>query len=395
MTVIRATPSARSRGIRRLARPRLHLRPPRPRRPLLPPFAPTPRAARPHGATPASSAPDRTSRASPARPRRGRSRCPPTTARTSSTRPSGGTTPATSPRPTGGASASSSRSSAAASRPARRPAAPASPRTRSTSPTSPSPTWRRGATSRPSASRAAPAGWPARPASRSRSGSRTGGRIPGTPTAAPSGSPRATRVSGLSLDLELAATKPLVAHGDRGLSPKSDEPGNASYYVGYTRMAARGRIGAGGDEAEVAGEAWFDHEWSTSALGAGAVGWDWFSLQLDDGRELMHFQIRREDGSDRAGLGRDARRARRPNPPPGPRGRVDRGPRPLDEPADRRPVPLALAACRCPPTGLDLVVEPWLEDQEMRTSFVYWEGAVRVSGACWTGGSPRDRATSS
>ncbi len=123
------------------------------------------------------------------------------------------------------------------------------------------------------------------------------GGFAGTPTGAPFGSPRATRVSGLSLDLELAATKPLVAHGDRGLSPKSDEPGNASYYVGYTRMTARGRIGAGGDEAEVAGEAWFDHEWSTSALGAGAVGWDWFSLQLDDGRELMLFQIRREDGS--------------------------------------------------------------------------------------------------
>ena len=126
------------------------------------------------------------------------------------------------------------------------------------------------------------------------------------------------RVSGLSLDLELAATKPLVAHGDRGLSPKSEEPGNASYYVGYTRMNARGRIGTEGNEAEVAGEAWFDHEWSTSALGEGAVGWDWFSLQLDDGRELMHFQIRREDGSIEPASGGITRRARRPNPPPGP-----------------------------------------------------------------------------
>ncbi len=70
-------------------------------------------------------------------------------------------------------------------------------------------------------------------------------------------------------------------------------------------MTARGRLGTpdvtrtspAHPEVEVAGEAWFDHEWSTSALGAGAVGWDWFSLQLDDGRELMLFQIRREDGS--------------------------------------------------------------------------------------------------
>ncbi|MFI4945809.1 MAG: lipocalin-like domain-containing protein, partial [Burkholderiales bacterium] len=93
------------------------------------------------------------------------------------------------------------------------------------------------------------------------------------------------RDGALELGLELRAAKPLVAHGDRGLSSKSGEPGNASYYVGYTRMAARGRIGTDGAGIEAAGEAWFDHEWSTSALGPNAVGWDWWSLQLDDGRE--------------------------------------------------------------------------------------------------------------
>jgi len=185
--------------------------------------------------------------------------------------------------------------------------------------------------------------------------------------------------SGLSLDLELAATKSLVPHGDRGLSPKSDEPGNASYYVGYTRMAAQGRIGAGGREAEAAGEAWFDHEWSTSALGAGAVGWDWFSLQLDDGRELMYFQIRRGDGSVEPASGgtlveRDGRTRRL--------AREDVAIDVLDHwtspqtgaryPARWRVQVLSAA--------LDLVVEPWVEDQEMRTSFAYWEGAVRLSG---------------
>jgi predicted secreted hydrolase len=29
---------------------------------------------------------------------------------------------------------------------------------------------------------------------------------------------------------------------------------------------------------------------------------------------------------------------------------------------------------------LDLLIEPWLADQELRASFIYWEGAVRVSG---------------
>ncbi len=87
----------------------------------------------------------------------------------------------------------------------------------------------------------------------------------------------------LLLDLELETRRPLVRHGDRGLSPKSGEPGNASHYVGYTRLSARGRLAVAGGAVPVSGAAWFDHEWSTSALGAGAVGWDWFSLQLEDG----------------------------------------------------------------------------------------------------------------
>jgi predicted secreted hydrolase len=39
-----------------------------------------------------------------------------------------------------------------------------------------------------------------------------------------------------------------------------------------------------------------------------------------------------------------------------------------------------------PAEGLDLRVEPSLNAQEMRTSFLYWEGAVRVSGTA--GGRP-------
>jgi predicted secreted hydrolase len=181
--------------------------------------------------------------------------------------------------------------------------------------------------------------------------------------------------TGLSLELEVVARKPLVAHGDRGLSPKSDEPGNASYYVGYTRMAARGRVGG----RDVAGEAWFDHEWSTSALGPGAVGWDWFSLQLDDGRELMLFRIRRGDGSAEAASGGTlVDRAGRTR-------RLLREDMSIDV-RDRWTSPQSGGRypsrwrVRVPSAGLDLLVEPWLEAQEMRTSFVYWEGAVRVSG---------------
>jgi predicted secreted hydrolase len=185
--------------------------------------------------------------------------------------------------------------------------------------------------------------------------------------------------TGLFLDLALEARKPLVAHGDRGLSAKSGEPGNASYYVGYTRLSARGTVGVGERQVEVSGEAWFDHEWSTSALGAGAVGWDWFSLQLDDGRELMHFRIRRGDGgvedASSGTLVLADGRARR-------LGENDVVVRVLDRwtsPASGATYP-SRWWLGVPSDRLELVVEPLLEDQEMNASFVYWEGAVAVSG---------------
>jgi predicted secreted hydrolase len=183
----------------------------------------------------------------------------------------------------------------------------------------------------------------------------------------------------LLLDLHLQSLKPLVRHGDRGLSPKSREPGNASHYIGYTRLQARGRLASQGREVAVSGEAWFDHEWSTSALGEGAVGWDWFSLQLDDRGELMYFQIRRDDGSIEPVSGgtvvAPAGGTRRISASDVSLGVLARWTSP--ETGATYPARWRL---RVPSEGLDLLVEPLLTSQEMRTSFVYWEGAVRLSG---------------
>ncbi len=153
---------------------------------------------------------------------------------------------------------------------------------------------------------------------------------------------------------------------------------------------------AGLREIEVTGEAWFDHEWSTSALGAGAVGWDWFSLQLDDGRELMHFQIRREDGSIEPASGGTLVE------PDGRTRRLSRDDVRIEvlrrwtspDTGATYPSRWRLAV---PSEGLDLLVEPWLEAQEMRTSFVYWEGAVRVKGTASRApkGGPRASPTPS
>ena len=101
----------------------------------------------------------------------------------------------------------------------------------------------------------------------------------------------------IGLELELEPLKPIVFQGDRGYSRKGPSPGNASAYLTWTRLAVSGRIVVGGIEAQVTGAAWFDHEWGSSQLGDGVVGWDWFSLRLSDGRDLMVYQLRRGDGS--------------------------------------------------------------------------------------------------
>ncbi len=100
----------------------------------------------------------------------------------------------------------------------------------------------------------------------------------------------------VAVDLALDQSKPPALQGDHGLSAKSAEPGNASYYYSLTRLLTSGTITVGGETFTVSGATWMDHEFGTSALGADALGWDWFGLQLDDDRELMVGQIRRAGG---------------------------------------------------------------------------------------------------
>ncbi len=102
--------------------------------------------------------------------------------------------------------------------------------------------------------------------------------------------------AGIGLQLDLVPTKPLVLHGKDGYSAKGSQPGNASAYSSWTRLASSGSIRIGNETLAVNGEAWFDHEFGTSVLEPGVVGWDWFGLQLADGSDLMLFVLRREDG---------------------------------------------------------------------------------------------------
>jgi predicted secreted hydrolase len=99
------------------------------------------------------------------------------------------------------------------------------------------------------------------------------------------------------LHLTLHPEKPPVIHGENGVSQKSEGAGHASYYISLTRLTANGQLEVNGEQLEVSGLAWMDHEFFTHQLEPDQVGWDWLSLQLGDNTELMLFRIRRKDGS--------------------------------------------------------------------------------------------------
>jgi predicted secreted hydrolase len=105
------------------------------------------------------------------------------------------------------------------------------------------------------------------------------------------------RGSAIGVALTLDPGKPPVVNGVGGISQKGAQAGNASHYYSLTRMPTRGTLTIDGATVPVTGTSWMDHEFGTSFLEAGQQGWDWLSMQLDDCRELMLYQLRSADGS--------------------------------------------------------------------------------------------------
>jgi len=189
-----------------------------------------------------------------------------------------------------------------------------------------------------------------------------------------------------AVDLTLDQGKPYVLQGTDGLSQKSDEPGNASQYYSLTRLLTDGTITINGETFTVAGNAWMDREFSTSALGDDAQGWDWFALQFDDGRELVVGQIRLKEGGARTAY-------------TGTMVYEDGSYRQLN--FDEYEI-TPTATWESPHTGavypsgwtitvaadvvraendFALTITPLMADQELSSGDIaYWEGAVRISG---------------
>ena len=193
------------------------------------------------------------------------------------------------------------------------------------------------------------------------------------------------RTPDIELSLRLTPRKPIVLHGRDGLSAKGPKPGQASYYASFTDLETRGtlRTSPGGEGIPVTGTSWFDQEFGSNQLSVEQAGWDWLSLHLTDGRDLMVYRIRRADGSlEPASSGTLVESDGRSRNLPLADLRLevlDHWKSPHTQ--ARYPSRWRLSV---PSAGIELALEPWVADQELvteaSTGVTYWEGAVGGKG---------------
>jgi predicted secreted hydrolase len=189
---------------------------------------------------------------------------------------------------------------------------------------------------------------------------------------------------GLALDLRLKPAKPPAPHGEDGYSRKSGREAAASYYYSVTRLDTRGTISVDGRTLPVTGSSWMDHEFFSQAMAPNLSGWDWFSLQLTEGWDVMLYLLRQKDGSlDPASSGTLI----------DPAGGVlhlnmsDFTVQPTGawtSPHTQSKYPAGWEIS-IPGAGYRLTLTPALADQEVRSQIparvIYWEGQVKVTGA--------------
>ncbi len=183
---------------------------------------------------------------------------------------------------------------------------------------------------------------------------------------------------GVAIDFTMDLVKPLVLQGDRGYSVKGTGYGNASYYYSMTRMQTEGTITIDEKAYDVAGLSWMDREWSTSLLSAGQVGWDWFSMHLDDGRDVMYFNVRNEAESSTPyahGVIVEKDGSKRELEPAAVELTV------LDTwQSEHGGIYPSQWRLQIPEAQLDLQITPYMNDQELDLAVRYWEGAVQIEG---------------
>jgi predicted secreted hydrolase len=186
------------------------------------------------------------------------------------------------------------------------------------------------------------------------------------------------------IDLTLSPLGQPVVHGRSGVSQKAAGPGRASHYYSMTRLETTGKLQVKGRSLKVRGLSWMDHEFGSNQLTEDQVGWDWFSIQLEQGHSLMLFQIRKKDGTiEQESSGTLVH-------PGGSAEHLELKDFTLQQTGRWKsprsggvyPMGWRISVSKA---GLELELIPAFSEQELdtrkSTRVVYWEGSVRVRGS--------------
>ncbi|MGO9017327.1 MAG: lipocalin-like domain-containing protein [Syntrophobacteraceae bacterium] len=192
------------------------------------------------------------------------------------------------------------------------------------------------------------------------------------------------KAADFSFALDLVPLKNPVVHGEPDVSSNLDGPREAGCYYSISRLEAAGSVTVGGRERPVHGTAWMDHEFKSAPLDPRFAGWDWFSLNLSDGSELMIYLMREKTGGySPVSSGTFVDREGKPTWLSSKEFRVSV----LDtwkSPHSGALYP-ALWLLEVIPLDLRIKILPNMADQEMETPgstrVTYWEGSVRAEGS--------------
>ena len=191
----------------------------------------------------------------------------------------------------------------------------------------------------------------------------------------------------IALNLALSETLPPVAHGrpgEEGLSHKGEKPGQASYYYSVPQLKTTGELSFKGREYKiVSGRSWMDHEFGSNQLSASQAGWDWFSVQLNDGSAFMLYGLRNVDGTiEPRSSGTWIDKTGKAAYVPISEVKMQRG-RDWTSPVSNGKYTLEWRI-ELPKLGVVLDLKAAQDDQEVRaarfTGVSYYEGAIRVEG---------------
>ena len=216
------------------------------------------------------------------------------------------------------------------------------------------------------------------------------GKIPATAADSLSELNDTPGVSAVKVSLNLDTYGPFIKQGDNGYSKKTQDERLRSYYYSQPFINAKGTLNIEGNSVRVTGKGWFDHEWTSHLANSEAMGWDWFSLHLDDGNKLMAFRMHAMNENMKNSKSKHSEIFTTASyiAENGTKETIDQANvsitpmayETINEGGVPRAVP-TIWRIQIPIKDIDVTVKPFKENQWNNSLFPYYEGRVEIKGS--------------